>query len=68
MKEFFEKQTKMLDKGIVATPDSLENLESFAKANNGSMDFLLMQMAINYGYKIAIENCEEAYNTNTITE
>jgi hypothetical protein len=62
MKEFFEKQTKMLDKGIVACPDSLENLESFAKANGGSMDFLLMQMAINYGYKIAIENCEEMYN------
>ena len=62
MKEFFEKQTKMLNKGIVATPNSLENLESFAKANNGSMDLLLMQMAINYGYKIAIENCEEAYN------
>ena len=62
MKEFFENQRKMLDRGIVATPDSLENLESFAKANNGSMDLLLMQMAINYGYKIAIENCEEMYN------
>ena len=62
MKEFFENQRKMLDRGIVATPDSLEYLESFAKANNGSMDLLLMQMAINYGYKIAIENCEEMYN------
>lgn len=68
MKEFFEEQVKMLNKSIVATPDSLENLESFAKANNGSMDLLLMQMAINYGYKIAIENCEEAYNTSTITK
>ena len=62
MKEFFEKELFRVNRGIVACPDSLENLESFAKANNGSMDFLLMQMAINYGYKIAIENCEEMYN------
>ena len=59
MKEFFEAQFKMLDRGIVATPSSRENLESFAKANGGSMDILLMQMAINYGYKIALENVQE---------
>ena len=62
MKEFFERELYRVNRGIVATPDSLENLESFAKANNGSMDLLLMQMAINYGYKIAMENCEEMYN------
>jgi hypothetical protein len=59
MKEFFEAQFKMLDRGIVATPNSREDLEAFAKANGGSMDIILMQMAINYGYKIALENVQE---------
>ena len=59
MKEFFEAQFKMLDRGIVATPNSREDLEAFAKANGGSMDIILMQMAINYGYKIALENVKE---------
>jgi hypothetical protein len=59
MEKFFEDQFRMLSRGIVATPDSREDLEQFAKANNGSMDILLMQMAINYGYKIALENVQE---------
>jgi hypothetical protein len=59
MEKFFEEQFKMLNRGIVATPNSREDLESFAKANGGSMDILLMQMAINFGYKIALENVQE---------
>ena len=59
LNEYFASEFKMLDRGIVATPNSRENLESFAKANNGSMDILLMQMAMNYGYKIALENVKE---------
>jgi len=59
MKEFFEAQFKMLDRGLVATPNSSRELEAFAKANQGSMDILLMQMAINFGYKIALENVQE---------
>ena len=59
MEKFFEDQFKMLSRGIVATPNSREDLEAFAKANNGSMDILLMQMAINFGYKIALENVQE---------
>jgi len=59
MEKFFEEQFRMLSRGIVATPNSREDLESFAKANGGSMDILLMQMAINFGYKIAIENVQE---------
>jgi len=51
----------MLDKGIVATPQDREYLESFAKANNGSMDILLMQMSINFGYKIALENMKDRF-------
>lgn len=59
MEKFFEEQFKMLSRGIVATPNTREDLEQFAKANNGSMDILLMQMAINFGYKIALENVQE---------
>jgi hypothetical protein len=59
MKKFFEEQFKMLSRGIVATPNSREDLEQFAKANGGSMDILLMQMAINFGYKMALENVKE---------
>ena len=59
MEKFFEAQFKMLDRGIVATPKSREDLESFAESNKGSMDLLLMQMAMNYGYKIALEIVQE---------
>jgi hypothetical protein len=50
MKEILTAEFKRLQGGIVATPESREDLESFAKANHGSMDLLLMQMAIQYGY------------------
>ena len=59
MEKFFEDQFKMLSRGIVATPNSREDLEAFAKANGGSMDILLMQMSLNFGYKMALENVKE---------
>ena len=62
LKKYLKEQYKMLDRGIVATPDSREYLEGFANANGGSADLILMQMAMNYGYKIALENVEETLN------
>ena len=62
LKNYLQEQYKMLDRGIVATPDSREYLESFAQANGGSADLLLMQLAMNYGYKIALENVESTLN------
>jgi hypothetical protein len=59
LQEFLAGEFNKLDRGIVATPQSREDLESFAKANQGSMDILLMQMAINFGYKMALENVKE---------
>ena len=59
MEKFFEEQFRMLDRGIVATPNTREDLEAFAKANGGSMDILLMQMAMNFGYKMVLENVQE---------
>ena len=58
-KEFIQVQLKTLDNGFVATPETRDNLEAFARANNGSMDIVLMQMAIQYGYRLALETVLE---------
>ncbi len=68
MRDFLQAQFKMLDRGIVATPNSREDLEAFAKANNGSMDIILMQMAINFGYKLALENVQEVLDKDNEDE
>ncbi len=59
VKEFVAAELKGLERGFVATPDSREALEAFARANQGSMDIVLMQMAIQYGAKLALENVQE---------
>ena len=59
MEKFLERELFSLNRGLVATPNTREDLEAFAKANQGSMDIILMQMAINFGYKIALENVRE---------
>ena len=53
--EIIQDQLATLERGFVATPDCLENLYAFAKANHGSNDIILMQMAIQYGMKLALE-------------
>ena len=58
----------MLDKGLVATPTE-QYLNDFLNANNGSNDFLLMQMAKNYGYQLALLNIKDEllkHDTNKI--
>lgn len=62
VKDYIDSQLKNMERGLVATPTSRGNLDSFAKANQGSMDFLLTQMAVNYGYKIAMQNVLETIN------
>ncbi len=59
LKEIISKELNKLDRSIVATPRSRENLESFSNANNGSSDVLLTQMAIQFGYKLAMDNILE---------
>lgn len=69
IQSYIKEEMRKLDKGIVATPKDREYLESFAQANHGSMDLLLMQMAVQYGYKIALENVQdELSNQNKDTE
>ena len=58
IQKFISTKQKMLDRGIVATPTE-DYLEAFAKANNGTNDFLLMQLAKNYGYQLALDHLTE---------
>lgn len=55
VKEFITAELTQLERGFIATPESFEDLESFAKANHGSNDFLLMHMAMRYGMRLALE-------------
>ena len=59
VQEIFAIEFKRLQGGLVATPNTREDLEAFARANQGSMDIVLMQMAIQFGYKMALENIQE---------
>ena len=56
LNDYLNSEIKNLDRGIIATPKNFEHLQDFAKANHGSMDIVLMHMAINYGYNLALEN------------
>ena len=59
VKEYVAAELKGLERSFIATPERREYLESFAKANQGSMDIVLMQMAIQFGAKMALENVQE---------
>lgn len=48
-----------LESGIVAVPADRKYLEAFANSNQGSMDMVLMQLSINYGYKMALEDLQD---------
>ena len=54
-----------LDRVIVATPENREQLENFADGC-GQGSLILMQMAIQYGYKIALENLQIQYEQESI--
>jgi len=58
IQKFISTKQEMLDHGIVATPTE-EVLDMFAQSNNGVNDFLLMQMAKNYGYQLALDHLTE---------
>jgi hypothetical protein len=57
-----ETELAKLGRGLVATPDE-DYLEKFSQANNGTNDFLLMQMSKQYGYKLALLAIREQLNT-----
>jgi len=53
--KYINKELNNLERSMVAAPDR-DYLEKFAKANHGNMDLLLMQMSLNAGYRMAMEN------------
>ena len=55
LQKFIADELTMLDRCPIAAPNTLVDLEAFAKSNQGLSDLLLMQMAMNYGYKLALE-------------
>ena len=50
--EIINKELANFDRSIVATPQDRASLDAFAKANHGSNDVVLTQMAVaDYGYR-----------------
>ena len=66
--EFVEKELESLNRSIVATPDTRAQLESFARANQGSMDIVLMQQSIQFGYVMALEAIQDQISKQIITK
>ena len=66
IEEYIGSELDSLNRSIVATPETRESLDAFSKANQGSMDYLLTQMAVQYGYTLALNNIKEQLNENTI--
>ena len=59
IEEFISKEIDSLDRSLVATPETRERLDAFAKGNQGCMDPVLTQMAVQYGYLLALNNIKE---------
>lgn len=54
MIELIDKELTTFDRSIVATPKDRAALDAFAKANQGSADIVLTQMAVQFGYNEAL--------------
>lgn len=52
--EIINKELNTFDRSIVATPQDRASLDAFAKANHGSNDVILTQMAVQFGYNEAL--------------
>ena len=53
--KLLEKELATFDRSIVATPQDRTSLDIFAKANKGSSDAILTQMAVQFGYITALK-------------
>ena len=52
--KIIDEELTMFNRGIVATPQDRAALDAFAKANQGSSDIVLTQMAVQFGYNEAL--------------
>jgi hypothetical protein len=66
--DLIDTELKSMERSIVATPDTRAQLESFANANQGSMDIVLMQQSIQFGYAMALENIKDQISKQVITQ
>ncbi len=66
--DLIDTELKSMERGIIATPGTRAQLESFAQANQGSMDIVLMQMAIQFGYKMALQTIQDQISKQVITQ
>jgi len=57
--EIINKELANFDRSIVSTPQDRASLDAFAKANHGSNDVILTQMAVQLGYVTALEYVKE---------
>ena len=64
IKEFIKTELKSMERSIVATPKTRKDLEAFASACGGSGTLVAVQMAIQFGYKMALENCNDINKEN----
>lgn len=64
IEEYISSELDSLSRSICATPETRENLDAFAKANQGSMDFVLTQMAVQYGYILALKTIQDELKSN----
>ena len=53
--KILDKELTTFDRSIVATPKDRAALDAFAKANQGCMDAVLTQMAVQFGYQAALK-------------
>jgi len=63
IEDYISKEINSLDRSIVATPKTREDLDAFARANHGSLDVVLTQMAVQYGYTLAMQNVSDVLQT-----
>jgi hypothetical protein len=61
--EYINQQLKPLERGLIATPKTREALDNFAESNGGSMDLVLSQMSVQYGYQLAYSQMLEHLKT-----
>jgi len=60
--QIINKELTAFDRSIVATPKDRASLDVFAKANQGSSDIILTQMAVQLGYITAVKYIKEQIN------
>jgi len=60
--EIIDKELTIFDRSIVATPKNRAALDAFAKANQGSADIVLTQMAVQFGYNEALRFLKQEIN------